>query len=221
MLRRFFSTLSLGIAMAALVGCTTTRLVEGQVQSFSTLQGVPAPGTYRIERLPSQQTPAFDAIEALAAASLARVGLRREDAAPALLVQLDVQAGHTPRHDRYAPFGPYAYGPYPGGVPWGGPAGYGGWFGGWQGAWYGGGVWGPRSLWSMGPPTPLHRRAVSVIMRQASTQAIVYETSAVHEDVWVQDPAVYGVLLDAALSGFPTPPRGAREVRLPLPGSTP
>ena len=53
-------------------------------------------------------------------------------------------------------------------------------------------------------------------MRDANTQAVVYETSAVHEDVWVSDPAVYGVLFDAALDGFPKPPQGPRQVRLPL-----
>ena len=50
----------------------------------------------------------------------------------------------------------------------------------------------------------------------ATAQAVVYETSAVHEDVWVSDPADYGVLFDAALDGFPKPPQGPRQVRLPL-----
>ena len=45
---------------------------------------------------------------------------------------------------------------------------------------------------------------------------MVYETSALFEDVWTDDPAVFGVLFDAALSGFPQPPQGPRQVRLPL-----
>jgi hypothetical protein len=185
-------------ATALLAGCSTPRIVDGRVQSFSTLAAVPAPATYRIERLPSQQVPPFEPIAALADQALARAGLQRDDAAPRLLVQVGVQADTVPRYD---PFGG-PYGPH----PWG--------FGGWHGRGWGVGVGG---IWRMGDPTPLHRRAVSVVMRDAATQAVVYETSAVHEDVWVSDPAVYGVLLDAALQGFPQPPEGPRQVRLPLP----
>ncbi|RQO82466.1 DUF4136 domain-containing protein [Acidovorax sp. FJL06] len=203
--RRWIPALVLGLAAALLMGCSTTRMVEGQVQSFSTLAAVPAPATYRIERLPSQQTPAFDAIAALAEQSLARAGLQRDAAAPRLLVQLGVQADSVPRYDPFRPYGPYgASGP----GPWG------------MGGWYGRG-WGVHSAWRFGEPTPLHRRAVSIVMRDAATQAVVVETSAVHEDVWVSDPAVYGVLFDAALNGFPKPPQGPRQVRLPLAPTTP
>lgn len=206
-LPRRAAALLVGAAAAALLaGCSTTRTVDGRVQSFSTLAAMPAPATYRIERLPSQQTPAFEPIAALADQALARAGLRRDDAAPRLLVQIGVQADTVPRYDPFG--GPYgSYGPY----PWG--------FGGWYGR-----GWGVGGIWRMGEPTPLYRRAVSVVMRDAQTQAVVYETSAVHEDVWVSDPAVYGVLLDAALQGFPQPPQGPRQVRLPLPtaaGSVP
>lgn len=47
------------------------------------------------------------------------------------------------------------------------------------------------------------------MLRDAATQQIVYETSAVHEDVWTSDPAIFGILFDAALTGFPQPPRPA------------
>ena len=141
-----------------------------------------------------------EAIAGLADQALARAGLQRDDAAPRLLVQLGVQADAVPRYDPFRPYGPYgAYGP----GPWG------------MGGWYGRG-WGVHGVWRFGEPTPLHRRAVSIVMRDASTQAVVYETSAVHEDVWVSDPAVYGVLFDAALNGFPKPPEGPRQVRIPL-----
>ena len=199
MTRRWIPALLLCAAAACLAGCSTQRLVDGRVQSFSTLAAMPSPATYRIERLPSQQMPSFEPIAALADQALARAGLRRDDAAPRLLVQIGVQADTVPRYD---PFGG-PYGPY----PWG--------FGGWYGR-----GWGVGGIWRMGEPTPLHRRAVSVVMRDAQTQAVVYETSAVHEDVWVSDPAVYGVLLDAALQGFPQPPQGPRQVRLPLPTAT-
>ncbi len=209
--RRWTTALLLGLATAALAGCSATRIVEGQVQSFSTLNALPSPATYRLERLPSQQTPSFDPIAQLAEQALARVGLERDDAAaPRLLVQIGVQADNVPRADPWGyPQGPYGfYGP----SPWAFGGGYGSFGGGWHGR-----GWGVGGIWRMGGPTPLHRRSVSLVMRDAQTQAVVYETSAVHEDVWVSDPAVYGVLLDAALQGFPMPPQGPRQVRLPFP----
>ena len=195
MIRRWIDTLILCTAAAVLAGCSTgPRIVEGQVQSFSTLAAMPAPATYRLERLPSQQTPSFEPIAALAEQALARVGLTRDDAAPRLLVQIGVQADTVPRYD-----------PYP---AWG--------FGGWYGR-----GWGMQGAWRFGELPPLHRRAVSLMVRDAATQTVVYETSAVHEDVWVSDPAVFGVLFDAALNGFPKPPPGGRQVRLSLPSAQP
>ncbi len=198
--RRLTTALLLGLATAVLAGCSIPRTVDGRVQSFSTLNALPSPATYRLERLPSQQTSSFDPIAQLAEQALARVGLQRDDAAaPRLLVQVGVQADTVPRVDPWAyPYGPYGlYGP----SFWA----------------FGGGVGlGVGGIRRMGELAPLHRRAVSVVMRDAQTQAVVYETSAVHEDVWVSDPAVYGVLLDAALQGFPQPPQGLRQVRLPF-----
>ena len=204
MTRRWIAPLMLCAAAAALAGCSTgPRVVEGQVQSFSTLAALPAPATYRLERLPSQQAPGFEPIAALAAQALARAGLTRDDAAPRLLVQVGVHADAVPRPDPFSAYGPYS--------PW--PWGFGG-------GWYGRG-WGWHGAWQFHQPTPLHRRAVSIVLHDAATQAVVYETSAVHEDVWVADPAVYGVLFDAALQGFPKPPTGPRQVRLPLPAPAP
>jgi len=200
MMMRRLATLFLCAAAAVLAGCGTgPRIVEGQVQSYSTLAALPAPATFRIERLPSQQLPSFEPIAALAEQALARAGLTRDDAAPRLLVQIGVQADSVPRYDPFTSYGP---------GPWA--------FGGWRGR-----GWGLHGGWGFGAPTPLYRRAVSLMLRDAATQAVVYETSAVHEDVWVSDPAVYGVLFDAALTGFPKPPPGAREVRLPLPSAQP
>ena len=63
-----------------------------------------------------------------------------------------------------------------------------------------------------GPPLEYYR-AVSIVMRDIKTQQIVYETSAQRQDVWTDDPAIFGILFDAALTGFPNPPQGQRNVR--------
>ncbi|MFN3376439.1 MAG: DUF4136 domain-containing protein [Burkholderiaceae bacterium] len=181
------------LATAALAGCSTTRTVQGEVQTHTRLAAATLPLGYRIERLPSQQSTDFDPIVRLAAQALERAGLRPEGAQAPLVVQIGVQASSVPRAD---PWGP---------APWG-----------WDG-WAGTRGWGVRGIWRMGEPTPLYRRAVNLLIRDARTQEIVYETSAVHEDVWTADPDLYGVLFDAALAGFPNPPAGRRQVRLPYP----
>ncbi|WP_425549580.1 DUF4136 domain-containing protein [Acidovorax lacteus] len=181
------------LTTAVLAGCSTTRTVEGDVQTHTRLAAATLPLGYRIERLPSQQGTDFEPIARLAAQALERAGLRPEGAQAPLVVQIGVQASSVQRVD---PWGP---------SPWG--------WGGWAGT----GGWGVRGIWRMGEPTPLYRRAVSLLIRDARTQEVVYETSAVHEDVWTVDPALYGVLFDAALAGFPNPPAGRRQVRLPYP----
>ena len=93
----------LGMA-AVLAGCATHRVVEGDVRSFSRLPAAATaqqPMTYRLERLPSQQTPSFDPILALAEQALARAGLQRNDDSGQWVVQLGAQAGFTPRRDPF------------------------------------------------------------------------------------------------------------------------
>ena len=178
----------------ALAGCAVPRTVDSQVHSWSTLASLPQPPTYRLDLLPSQQqSHAFDAIVPMAHAALAHSGLQRDDAAPRLIAEIGVRTG-TALAD-----GPwYPYGPWGGGFGWGHRSGM-------------------RAGWMLRemPPT-LYRNEVSVVLRDAATQNTVYETSASNEDVWTDAPRIFGVLFDAALAGFPTPPAGARQVRLPL-----
>lgn len=195
-LMRQLCTLALSAAAALLVGCAGPRLVESDVSSYSTLSALPHPPTYRFERLPSQQAQAatFATIEALAEQALTRVGLRRDDAHPRLVAQLGAEGGYTRPHDW--PY--YSPDPFYGRFGWG--LGY-------------GGRWNMGMGWMMDGPTTLYHRKVSVVLRDAATQQVVYETSAVYEDVWTDDPAIYGVLFSQALSGFPRPPAGSRKVR--------
>src|SRR5690606_25982711 len=80
------------LAAVALSGCATGYLLDNQVQSFSHLTAVPAPATYRFDRLPSQQAdPAQAALEALADPALHRAGFRRDDAAPRYGIQVSAR----------------------------------------------------------------------------------------------------------------------------------
>lgn len=186
--------LALAVVLAVLLaGCAGPRLVESQVSSYSSLSALPSPPTYRFERLPSQQAQAqsFAAIEALAEAALAEVGLRRDDAAPRLLAQISAEGGYARPRD----------------WPYGGPDPF---FARWHGrwGWHRGGMMG----WMMDAPPTLHHRKVTLLLRDAASQQLVYETSALYEDVWTQGRP-FGVLFRQALSGFPQPPTQPRQVR--------
>ncbi|QIL43089.1 DUF4136 domain-containing protein [Acidovorax sp. HDW3] len=191
---------ALGLVGALLLtGCATQRAVQAEVQSYSQLQALPAPPTYRLELLPSQQAQAgqFAAIEAQAVQALAKVGLQRDEAQPRLVVQISAQARTTLPEN-------WPYGPGGGGWGWGM-----GW--GWHRH---GGLGG---AWMLDRPPTLQYRSVGIVMRDAQTQQLVYETSATHEEVWSNDRLIFGTLFDAALTGFPHPPAGARQVRSEIP----
>lgn len=185
-------------ATALLSGCASVREVQSTVQSYSALAALPAPPTYRLEVLPSQREAQahFAAIESQAQQALARVGLQRDDAQAGLVVQIGADA----RYARDYAAWPY-YGPW--GTRWGWGIGYG----------WGHRGWGVNSSFMFDGPPLEYYRAVSIVMRDATTQKIVYETSARRQDVWTDDPAIFGILFDAALTGFPQPPQGQRVVR--------
>ncbi|QNP58807.1 DUF4136 domain-containing protein [Paenacidovorax monticola] len=200
MTSRWLNALFLALAATVLAGCASTRAVDSAVQSYSTLGALPTPPTYRLELLPSQQAQAaqFSSVEAQAQAALQKVGLQRDDKNGRLVVQIGAQARYT--SPEYWPYG-RGWGP-----AWGWGVGYGGRWG-----------WGMGGSWMMDRPPTLLYRAVNIVMRDADTQKIVYETSASHEEVWSNDALIFGVLFDAALTGFPHPPSGARQIRTEIP----
>lgn len=192
-----------------LSGCAIPRTVDSTVQTYSTLSAMPQPPTYRLAQLPSQQADArnFVAVAPLVHAALARVGLQRDDAAPRLIAEFEVQLRTGYLQGPWYPESPWGPG-------WNGSFGvaYGSGFG--AGFGWGGGLRAGMMLRDL-PPT-IYRHEVRLLLRDAQTQETVYETSAFNEDVWTRTPTVFGVLLDAALMGFPRPPQGPRNVRLPL-----
>jgi hypothetical protein len=177
-------------------GCASTRLIDSQVNSFATQ--VIAPGaSYQFERLPSQMADAANQakLEKLAEQALAKVGLKRQNAAP-----LGVQVSAIQRQETFYTDSGLNIG----------------WGLGW--------VWGHGALGvgSYGPLFPgldartSYWRQVSLIMRNAAG-AVVYESHASHDGIWPDSEAVLAAMLDAALQGFPTPPAGARQVNIEIP----
>jgi predicted small secreted protein len=192
-------------AAAALAGCSTTRLVDSNVQSFSSLPAVPAGASYRFERLPSQQAMPVqqNMIETVAQQSQGRVGLVHDESKAIYTVQVGLQAE---RRVEYDPFGP-GFGPGFGGFYGGGP----GWrLGGYYGGYYGAGF-------GRFPDRVLYAQQVGLTVREIATGRIVYETHAAHDSLLPADAQVLTVMLDSALYGFPQAPAGVRRVNVEIP----
>ncbi|NJM43326.1 MAG: hypothetical protein HC858_03945 [Brachymonas sp.] len=64
---------------------------------------------------------------------------------------------------------------------------------------------------------PWYVREVMVLIRDTSSNAIVYETRAKHEGRWADDDLVLPAMVKAALQGFPKPPEGVRNVNIEIP----
>jgi hypothetical protein len=192
------------VVISSLAGCASTWVVDSDVNTFSKLGSVPAGASYRFERLPSQQLaePQQSQLEAMADAALQHVGLHRDDAKPAYSAQINarVTAAVAPWDDPW--FSP-GWGP-------GFRAGFGGGYGrGWHGGGWGGGFYGP-----VFPPNPWYLREVNVVLRELPSGQIVYETSARSDGPYPSSGAVFPIMFDAALQGFPNPPPGVRQVRI-------
>jgi hypothetical protein len=226
-------TVVLAGAALMLGGCASTWRVDNRVESHARWsesdhpQNVPpqAPQTYRFERLPSESEgePAQrqTVIESLARDELVRLGWTlAEGAAPApWKVQVSASGQRVARAGLDDPW-PYAH-PYPYGWPYVWPyfnlgvGGHGGRVTGHLGV-SGPLFWGPVFPHPY-PERPYVLRKVSVVVRDAATGRVVYETQAAHDGVWNDSPQLWRSMFSAALSDFPTPPSTVRRVDIDLP----
>jgi hypothetical protein len=188
-----------------LAACAGPRAIESTVNSFTQWPtGQPfTPTTYRFERLPSQNTPELaarqDQVEGFARAALAKVGVQHDGASPQYSVLAQVVIERIALDPVWTP----------GWGPWGAMPGrdY---------------VVNARGqvIWTgMAFPAPepvLFRRQASLVMRQISTGAVVFESHARSEGPGIETTRVLPALFDAALAGYPTPAPGARPVIVEL-----
>jgi hypothetical protein len=65
-------------------------------------------------------------------------------------------------------------------------------------------------------PQPYYVRDVVVLIRDARTQQVLYETRARHDGRWA-DEAVRATLFEAAMKDFPRPALSPRRVRIEIP----
>jgi hypothetical protein len=177
---------------AVLAGCASTYTLDNTVQSFSQIQALPSPATYRFDRLPSQQDAGQMQLEAMADGALNAVGLKRDDSHPHYAVQISARTDATlsPWADPWDRFG----------------MGFGGW--GWRHRW----GWGWGGGFNTEPPW--YHREVNVVVRDLATNKVVYESRAVSDGPYFDAAKVFPAMFAAALQGFPNPPAGPRVVNI-------
>jgi hypothetical protein len=186
------------VALAAVLsGCASVRLIESDVTSYSQWPASRPVTTFSFERLPSQQAqPEVQArVEAAALPALQKAGFRQVDPGQA---DVNIQVGA--RESRFAR------------APWDDPyPRFGtGWF-------YGGrGYRGVGIGMSMDMPMPYYVFDVSVLIRDARTQQVLYETQARHDGRW-SDEALRSTLFEAAMKDFPRPAISPRRVGIEIP----
>ncbi len=188
-----FSTV---IGMAGCAGLTT---VVGDVSSFARSPTEIRAGSYRFERLPSQEQDPSQAaaLEGMAQKALEKAGFKRADNGPVQYsVQVDawtseaVEVWPEPRMGRWG---------WPSRFdhlrPWGlRPALYGPW-----------------------PDRQVYLTKVRVDIRDLASNMVVYETSATNEQNWFVAEQVLPALFEAALSGFPQALPTVHAVSIVLP----
>ena len=213
MKRAFIAIFLIATSLWLMTGCAGVRLVDTDVTAFPKWTAAPpGPGTaYRFERLPSQQNLAVqqDAVEADARMALSRVGMELNPAVARYSVQVVATTQIIER----------GYPGYDGGFGSGFGGGFGGFSGG-SGVFLGGGSRGAGFGLSfpMRFPEPTYfKREVSILMRELSSQQVVFETRAFHDGVWSDPQAVFPAMMDAALRGFPEPPPGTRRINVDIP----
>jgi len=187
------------VALALLSGCSGMRIVDSDVQAFSTNQGARVPASYRFERLPSQQARGESQarLEAMLRAELAKVGMQQDDANARYSVAYELRMARDPR------------------APWDDPPYFGGMRGGVFVSPTGTVVHVPMVM--MHFDTPYYRREVQLLVRRLSDGVLVFESRANHDGRWGDDTAVLPAMFEAALRGFPNPPQGVRRVNVEIP----
>lgn len=193
-------TFALGAALTAtlLAGCSTIVPVDSEVKSYLGQAGAPVKGgSFRFERLPSQQVDAAQAnkMEAMAQPALEKAGFRRDDANAQYSVQLGAYSAQ--QIDLPASFN----GPWPRYVY---PAYYGRFF------YY----HRPLGYRTTVPLDPMYVSAVTVVVREMGTGRVVYETNATNEQRWFDPDKVFPPMFEAAMKDYPNAPTAPRTITI-------
>lgn len=198
--------LALAVSALLLSACASFNSVHSEVASFGSWPQGRAPGSYVIERLPSQQARGVlqEPVETAAHEALRRAGFRPADTPEAadVVVQLgsritryDVPAWDDPLWWRWGP----GY--------WRHPAGY------------RGGPWGPWGPWGWPRTEPQFDREVALLIRDRRSNQPLYEARAATSGFSPGSPTLIAAMFQAALADFPNTVPTPHRVSVPLGGA--
>ena len=205
----FVATAAALAAIGSLSGCAALNQLTSEVTSFGQWPSGRAPGSYFIERLPSQaaqaataspaSTPvALSPIEQAAHAALQAAGFK--PAATLDTADVVVQIGARVTRYEASPWADplwWRWGPrYWRGPTW--PAGY--------------RIYSPAPAWRYAPPPD---REVAILLRDRASTVPLWEARALSSGVST-DGAVFQAMFSAALSGFPAAQPQPRSVSVTL-----
>lgn len=190
---------------AMLGGCASVMLVDNQVQSFPQWPAnAPQRGDrFAFDRLPSQraetQNTLQDSLELATRDALLAWGLQLPAGQESVRWLVQVSAG-----GQRLPRAPWE-------SPWDRPS--------WSIA---GGFGGRHGGITLGFPLmlsehPYYLRELNVVVREAATGRVVYETRAHHDGRWPDSRALWNAMVSAALRDFPNPAAGVRQVNIEVP----
>jgi len=172
---------------ATLTACASTRLVDSEVKSFGASSATVMPATYQFERLPSQQADAAaqQNVEAMAIPVLQRLGLDLASETPTYTVELSLVTDQVLRQERA----------FPRLRPW----------------MPGASVFGPSPMNTLIDPV-YNRFQVRIVLRDAVSRQVVYESSARHVGPWRDQAQIFPAVLFAAMRDFPAGGPGERSI---------
>lgn len=169
----------------ALAGCASLNTVHTEVSTFGGWPAGRGPGSFAIERLPSQQALGAEqaALEAGAAAALQKAGF--QPAAAGTPADVSVQIGARISRDNRG--------------PWDDPLWWHAWGPRWhQIAWYQ-----PGWAWRTQFDRPEYRREVAVLIRDRASGQALYEARARTDGVSRGGQEILDAMFSAALQNFP------------------
>ena len=186
-------TIALAVSAAALAGCAGMNSVTSEVASYGEWPASRPPGTYVIERLPSQQQRGAQhaLLEASARQALEQVGFKPGEPGSAdVIVQIGAR---VTRYDTYDPWDDpfwWRWGPH----YWRRP-GY------WPGHYWGPG-WGPG--WGFPPHyDTTYESEVGLLLRDRRSGNPLYEARATNSSRAGYGSSALGAMFQAALKDFP------------------
>ena len=177
----------------ALAGCGTPRMIDSSVRSFNTANAelpLEGPFSFRFERLPSQQAGAQsqDRLEDIALPVLAQKGLLPDALAPRFTLELRMAVDAINQADAF--HGRWGFGTM------------------------GSGLW--AQPMAMGLQATRYRYTVQLLLRDATSKTVAFESTATHEGPWSDRAAVLPAVLLAAVQDFPQGSDRARRVLIDL-----